>query len=370
MRKGPLLVVARTGALVALAASSALFLHYVNPVDGAFCGAESGCESVRRSSYAYFGSRFANLPLVGLVAFGAVLFTSITTTALSRAFVPLAAIGGALGIALLALQGTAVDAFCWLCVTVDVAAVVVAAAAVATTRAEPGPEPLATHAWTALAGLAVLAPPLWTAVRPVPDVPAAIRALWIPGKVNVVEFVDFQCGACQALHPVLKKLVHERGDRVHFVRRNMPLKSHRQARAAARAAVCAELQGKGDAMADALFSAGDLGDESNVGLAKSLGLDVEKFVRCRTDPGTEARIDGDVRVLQEAGFLGLPTTYVGTERIVGVRDEAVFREALAAAERGDRGGGVPWPLFLGGAAAAVGAVVWRGRSRPEARGET
>lgn len=363
MRKAPLLVLARVAALAALAASAALYVHYVNPVDGAFCGADSGCETVRRSGFAYAGSRYVNLPLLGLVAYATVLFSSLGVGRFGRAFVPLSVLGGVLGLALVGAQATLVDAFCWLCLVVDGAAVVVAIAAALSARAEPSPEPLAPGAWAALAVVAMLAPPAWTIVRPVPDVPAALRALWAPGKINVVEFVDYQCPHCRALHPVLKKVVAERADRVHFVRMNMPLKGHPNARTAARAAVCAEHQGKGDAMADALFAAEAVDETANLHTARAVGLDLAALRRCIADPATDARIDRDAEILREAGFLGLPTTYVGAQRIVGSGDEAVFREALDRAERGGGPGGVPLPAFLALVAAAGGVVAWRGRRR-------
>src|SRR6185503_6117111 len=85
---------------------------------------------------------------------------------------------------------------------------------------------------------------------------AVVRAVYEPGKINVVEFADFECPYCRALHPVLKRVIQDYpADRVHFVRKHVPLEMHELARPAARAAVCTEEQGKGEAMADALVQA-------------------------------------------------------------------------------------------------------------------
>ena len=54
---------------VALAATAALYVHYLDPADSDFCGLRSGCESVRRSPLSrFFGSGPLSLPLWGLLA--------------------------------------------------------------------------------------------------------------------------------------------------------------------------------------------------------------------------------------------------------------------------------------------------------------
>jgi hypothetical protein len=62
------LVLCRVAVLVALLASSALYVHYLNPADSGLCGLHSGCEDVRRSALSYFQSRFLSMPLVGVMA--------------------------------------------------------------------------------------------------------------------------------------------------------------------------------------------------------------------------------------------------------------------------------------------------------------
>ena len=47
---------------VALAASAALYVHYLSPLDSGYCGPSSGCEAARRSGLGYFfGSSFVSL---------------------------------------------------------------------------------------------------------------------------------------------------------------------------------------------------------------------------------------------------------------------------------------------------------------------
>jgi len=61
---------------------------------------------------------------------------------------------------------------------------------------------------------------------------------------TVVEFTDFQCPACAAMHPVLEEVLGSYRDKVRFVVRDFPLTMHANARKAAEAANAANAQGK------------------------------------------------------------------------------------------------------------------------------
>jgi hypothetical protein len=103
-------------------------------------------------------------------------------------------------------------------------------------------------------------------------------------------------------------------------------------------------------MANHLFEAGDLSSAANKGAARKLGLDVDEFQACTRAPETDARIDRESKILRDSGFQGLPTTFIGHSKIVGVRDDDVFREALASAAQGEEPSGLPWWVFWPGAA--------------------
>ena len=42
-------------------------------------------------------------------------------------------------------------------------------------------------------------------------------------KVTIVEFSDFQCPFCRQVFPVVKEILNEYGDQIHFVYRDFPL---------------------------------------------------------------------------------------------------------------------------------------------------
>lgn len=371
---------------VALAASAALYVHYLSPLDSGFCGPSSGCEAARRSGLGYFGSRYVSLPLLSLVAFAALLGLSVrrppaeppaasgqATSGLgalwrepSVALFAASGVGAVLGLGFIVYQALVLQQFCWLCLIVDVAAVACAVFAFLAARAlrktgERASSPLRPAAWFGVAALLVGGPLLWDAIKPLPPIPPAIAALHQPGKVNVVEFADFQCPYCRRLHKVLSPLLAEYGDAVFFVRAHRPLEQHPYAEHAARAAICAEQQGKGEAMADRLFEV-TLSDKAISGVAESLRLEPLAFDRCVTSADTTAALARDAALLPDGELRGLPTTFVGNQQFVGVPTEAALRDAFERARSAPPlapSGG----LFAALLAGAVGLVGFFGRRR-------
>jgi predicted DsbA family dithiol-disulfide isomerase len=122
------------------------------------------------------------------------------------------------------------------------------------------------------------------------------------------------------------------------VRKNVPLKQHPHALDAARAACCGEQMGKGEAMADALFSApvDELTPEGCAKLAASLGLDENAFKRCTSDPATDARIHADQATFKAAQGHALPTLWIDEEKIEGMPQDDTLEKTLerAIARRG------------------------------------
>jgi predicted DsbA family dithiol-disulfide isomerase len=373
--------------VTALAASSALYVHYLDPADSAFCGLRSGCEAVRRSGVSYFlGSRFVSLPLFGVAAY-AVLF-SLTLgvsgqsaaargggSAAGRPHVPLfllSGLGAALGLGLFAYQWLALGQFCWLCVIVDGAAVATAVGAFFVARsaravALPVESPLKPWAALALAALALLAPFGWHSLKPPPAVPAGVLSLYEPDKINVVEFADFQCPHCRSLHATLKPLLAEYGERVNFVRLHHPLPGHDMADPAARAAICADAQGKGEPMADRLFTMA-LSADNITAAGRELELDGLAFATCLSAESTARTLQDHFARIDEESFKGLPTTYIGSKVLVGARPEATLRDAFERAAQGE-GWSLSGGVYLGVLVTIVIALGVAGLRRERARSE-
>jgi 2-hydroxychromene-2-carboxylate isomerase len=149
---------------------------------------------------------------------------------------------------------------------------------------------------------------------------------------------------------------------VNFVRLDLPLDMHPQARGAARAHICAAEHDKGDAMADVLFEAEDLSEPGLVKAAEKVALDPNEFRRCLAAPETEKKLKKTESILRDAGLLqGLPTTFVGAKMLVGAQERITLRDAFETAASGSEGG-VPGPLYLALFLIAAAIVVWLGRN--------
>jgi uncharacterized membrane protein/predicted DsbA family dithiol-disulfide isomerase len=336
-----LIAALRVLCLGALAFSSAAL------VDGArghaFCAHGSGCDAVRQSALGQLLG--PQLPWLGVLGFSAVLLASLFgRSAWQRMVLAFAVTAGLAGLALLALQLFAIGALCPLCLGADLAAMAAGGVGLALLRRRDLRPPEHTRdtrlAWLAALFFALAAPWLWARARPEPA-PAFVRALQVPGVVTVVELSDFECPYCRALHPVLDELLARHGRRVRLVRMSIPLPGHPHARDAARAYYCAQAQGRGDAMADVLFSSSQLQAAEIAVYARSIGLAPARFAQCVADPAIDRRIDGDIAKVTAAGFDGLPSVWIGQTRILGFDRSAGEAPYAAALERALHGPG-PW----------------------------
>jgi uncharacterized membrane protein/predicted DsbA family dithiol-disulfide isomerase len=365
---------------VALAASAALYVHYLSPLDSGYCGPDSGCEAARRSGLGDpFGNRFVSLPLFSLIAFSGLLALSLRRRSAGAQATGIAAlwrepsvtlfaasgIGAVFALGLMGYQAFVLQQFCWLCMVVDIAALGCAVFAFlgarATAGAEPAESPLRTGTWVIVAALIVAGPIVWDAIKPPPAIPRAVAALYQPGKINVVEFADFECPYCRRLHAVLGPLLTEYGEAVHFIRAHRPLPQHPHAEHAARAAICAAEQGKGEAMADRLFAM-PLSPEAISRAAQSLRLDPIAYDRCLAAPTTDALLAHDTALLPDGELRGLPTTFVGDQQFVGVPTEAALRDALERA-RSTRSAAPSGTLYAALLVGVIGLVGFFGRRR-------
>ncbi|HWO19309.1 MAG TPA: vitamin K epoxide reductase family protein [Kofleriaceae bacterium] len=301
-----------------------------------FC-AETGCEIVRTSAWA----RPLGIPMsvLGVGFFSAALgLAFVSAPRLRRA---LALAGGAWAAWLIALQALVIGAWCKLCLIADPAAILHAALVVAGARTlAPAPKRLAQLAPAVAPAVAAIAVALgaWTqapsAAAPPPQAgtPAVIAhaRAQAPDAVTVVEFVDFECPFCRAMQARLDQAIAQAGAPVRVVRKMVPLPQHPGAAPAALAYCCAEAQGRGDAMARALFAARpeELTPEGCAALAARVGCDPARY---QADlAAAEQRVASDLRDAAAAGVRALPTLFIGDERITGASASADELVAMLA----------------------------------------
>lgn len=311
---------------------TALLMHYLGPTESAFCGADSGCEVVRKSALSRLIAP-SFIPATGMVAYGGLFWLSFIPT--QRLMLHWGgALGGVVGLGLLAHQALAIGVYCWLCVIVDALSVAIALSCVALMKVRQSQcDPIKSWAWIGLLALAVNAPSVWERVGLTAPLPKPIIALQNPNALNVFEFVDFQCPHCRRLHPVVKAELERLTTPVHFLRFHLPLSIHPLAGGAARAAVCAATLGKEEAMANLLFEQ-PLTPNIWFEHAKTLGLPAATFESCLTSDATAGTLSEHADLFKQAGAGGLPLTFIGETMLEGSHPARVveaFDKALAPA---------------------------------------
>jgi protein-disulfide isomerase len=135
--------------------------------------------------------------------------------------------------------------------------------------------------------------------------------------VVLVEYGDYECPYCGRAFPLIKKLLKEKGDYVHFVFRNFPLQEiHPMALSAALAAEAAAIQDKFWEMHDLIFehqrglSLGTL-----LQYSKDLGLDEQRFGNDWQSEATLSRVEADFESGLRSGVNGTPTFFVNGSRL-------------------------------------------------------
>ncbi|MFF5624004.1 DsbA family protein [Microbacterium sp. NPDC012755] len=120
------------------------------------------------------------------------------------------------------------------------------------------------------------------------------------GAVTLVEFLDFECEACGAFHPIVEDLREKYDGEITYVVRYFPLPGHINSTQAALAAEAAAQQDRFEDMYAMLFETQAQWGEKTVetpevfrGFAEQLGLDLAAYDEAVADPATLARIEAD-----------------------------------------------------------------------------
>ena len=151
--------------------------------------------------------------------------------------------------------------------------------------------------------------------------------------VTVVEYGDYQCPHCAAVHPVIEGLRRELVDEVRFVYRHFPLTTvHPDAWGAAEAAEAAGNQDRFWPMHDLLFiDQAHLGVTDLLARAIALGLDRDRFEEDLRDRVHARKVQEDFLSGVHSGVQGTPTFYVNDVRYDGQPDEEGLFSAIEQA---------------------------------------
>ncbi|MFL6375233.1 MAG: thioredoxin domain-containing protein [Pyrinomonadaceae bacterium] len=139
----------------------------------------------------------------------------------------------------------------------------------------------------------------------------------VGAPVTIVMFSDFQCPACSATDPILKKVMDQYPGKIRFVVRDYPLQEiHENAYRAALAAAAANKQGKFFDYIDILYhNQSALDDASLLKYATGLGLNAQQFELDFKSDATAAEVKKDVADGESYHITGTPTIFINGVRI-------------------------------------------------------
>ncbi len=162
--------------------------------------------------------------------------------------------------------------------------------------------------------------------------------------VTVIEYLDFQCGACQGFalntFPDIQRTYIDAGD-VRWVSRHFPLVAiHEFAEPAAQASECAAEQGSFYAYHDLLFDRQpEFTREDLVAYAGELGLQINQFTSCLDSEVMGQEVAADALSGLAMGVRGTPTFFINGQGYFGSFNVSDFSDMIetALADTADSG---------------------------------
>ena len=157
---------------------------------------------------------------------------------------------------------------------------------------------------------------------PTTPTPAGDSVATSKGVVTIDEYGDYQCPPCGLLHPIIKTLKGEYGDRIQFAFHHFPLTQlHSHALEASYAAAAAGLQGKFWEMHNLLYEKqsewNEVGDFRPIVLefARKIGLDLPRFTRDIDGLQVVTVVSEDMQRGALLGVNGTPTIFINSQLI-------------------------------------------------------
>ncbi len=181
-------------------------------------------------------------------------------------------------------------------------------------------------AWRAQARLSVLVEEHWQALAAT----SARMDMVGTSTAMIIEFGDYECPFCRDSDAHLEAVMESHPD-VTIGFRHYPLTViHPKAEGAARAAICAEEQGRFPQFHSLLFESTEwqeTGDWKT--LAENAGVaDLASYESCLMDEATGRRLEEDMRLGEALGVTSTPTFFYQFGRHVGYANEEQFLELI------------------------------------------
>lgn len=156
-------------------------------------------------------------------------------------------------------------------------------------------------------------------------------------KTILIEYSDFQCPACGAYHPILKKITEDLSSQLKFSYRHFPLPQHKNAKLAAIVAEAAGKQNKFWEMHDLIFqNQSDWSNEKNAAIvfakyAQDLDLNIEQFQTDIISDSLKAKIENDYKSGVKAGVNSTPSFFLNGKKLNNPRNYDDFKNAIEQA---------------------------------------
>lgn len=129
--------------------------------------------------------------------------------------------------------------------------------------------------------------------------------------VTIIEFGEYQCPYCAKSKEITDQVLAAFPDKIRLVYRDFPLGFHDRAIPAAVAANCAGAQDKYFPMHDLILAnQGNLQDDTFKAYATQLGLDMNQWETCLSDPAQIEEIQGDMADGEAFGVTGTPGFFI------------------------------------------------------------
>ncbi len=145
-------------------------------------------------------------------------------------------------------------------------------------------------------------------------------------KVQIVEFVDFQCPSCAVGFKALKGYLEKYPNDIRVQLKYFPLyKIHAHAKQSTLYAECAARQGKFWPFIDKLFDRQQQWtpminvDQAYNDMAKESGIDVSALQVCTATEGTMQAIEQDRQLGTTLAVSSTPTYFINNKMVVGVK---------------------------------------------------
>lgn len=151
----------------------------------------------------------------------------------------------------------------------------------------------------------------------------------VDAAITIVEFTDFQCPYCARGAGVIDDLFEQYPGKLKLVFKNNPLKFHKLAVPAAKAALAAHRQGKFWPYYNLLFdNSSDLTPGLFITIAEQLELDTQRFNRDRDSDQIAAQIAGARQQALAHGFTATPTFVINGVVVVGAQQLDYFKAVV------------------------------------------